>query len=297
MRRPIFTRTHTRRQPGSWVVRGRQVAAALGATAVDDAPDDAVSLASAVVAVKRPLDGLSAVCAREGVPLVYDVVDAWPQPHGNQWSEGAARRWLRQEVLEVRPQVVVAATTAMQRHLQEDLPRDIRVVCIPHHARPNQQVNPVREEVRRIGYEGCEKYIEEWLPAIYSYCRPRNIEFVVNPEHLADLDIVLAVRGGRWRGWATDNWKSGVKLSCAQGSGTPIVLMPECGARDVSTHARLPGLEEAEMWVSCQEELAVALEKLAPHGERLWRSGLLSRAAVTIDDVAVMWRTLLADLA
>lgn len=255
---------------------------------MDDPTDDQISAASVVVAVKRPPAGLAARCARAGVPLVYDVVDAWPQPMGNNWDETGARRWLRQRIVEVSPQVVVAATTAMRDHLCEDLPSRIRVEMVAHHARPLLWPCPRREGPVRVGYEGAAHYLGHWWALLTKLCEQRGMEFVVNPASLNEVDIVVALRSGEWRGWPTDNWKSGVKLSNAQAAGLPAILLPECGYRDVASGA--------ELWVETSADLARALDTLGDRDDRRARSDIMFGATLRLEDVEHTWRQLLATL-
>lgn len=258
---------------GSWIIRGQQLGTTIGATvlarAIDMEPFDAV------VVVKRPPPDLVARVHRTGVPLVWDVVDAWPQPAGNEWCRAACMAWLRDQIAAIRPTAVVAATQAMAADLAEfGLP----VLTLPHHARPGQRINPIRP-LHVVGYEGSEGYIRVWRGLIEKECRRRGLQFVINPVQLADLDIVLALRDAG--GYAPRHWKSNVKLANAQGSGTPIIACGEAGYLETACGA--------EAWADTPAELGQALDLLADTGERRQRAKALAEAAPRIDAMAATY--------
>lgn len=232
---------------GSWKIRGEQLGAAIGATVLPRAA--AVVGYDLVVAVKRPP-------LVTGVPIVYDILDAWPQPAGNAWGKPECMTWLRKSVAAIRPVGIVAATRAMAADCAEF---GVPVLALPHHARPGLEQNPVRERVQVVGYEGAEHYIAGWRPLIEDECRRRGWRFVVNPARLSDVDIVLALRGAT--GYAPRHWKSNVKLANAQGSGTPFIGCREAGYMETAVGT-------CEKWADTPEELAQAFNALTPQGER-----------------------------
>jgi hypothetical protein len=75
---------------------------------------------------------------------------------------------------------------------------------------------------------------------------------VVNPDTLADCDVVLALRDAR--GYPPRNWKSAVKLSNAHGSGTPWIGCTETGYTEIATGC--------EYWADNASQMRVALEWL-----------------------------------
>jgi hypothetical protein len=163
------------------------------------------------------------------------------------------------------------------------------VLALPHHARPGMAVNPIRERVQRVGYEGGENYIAAWRPVIERACAERGWSFVLNPASLTDVDIVLALRDQQ--GYAPRFWKSNVKLANAQGSGTPIICGLEAGYLETATGA--------ELLVSEPVELLSDLDALVPVEERRWRSIRLRAGAqhLTLEAVAGMYRKWLEGLA
>lgn len=256
---------------GSWQIRAEQLGRALGADVLPDARD--VGAYDLVVMVKRPSAGLVERVHRAGVPLVWDVVDAWPQPDGNRWSEQECKAWLAGKVKEMRPAAIVAATAAMAEDCSDF---GVPVLHLPHHGRPEQRTNPIRERVEVVGYEGGEQYLGRWRGVLEVQCQRRGWQFVVNPPQLADLDIVVALREAD--GYAPRYWKSNVKLANAQATGTPFVACRERGYVETDNGAAF--------WADSDEELACALDALEPADVRRAASQLLSKVDVSLGNVA-----------
>lgn len=257
---------------GSWAIRGEQLGAAIGAVVTTEPTQEQIFAADLVIVIKRAsIELLSRLGLKR---VVLDVVDAWPQPDGNSWDRARATTWLQHYVKRHNPVGVVCTTGPMMQMM----PDGMQTLLLPHHARPGQQINPVRRSVRAAGYEGSSRYLDGWRKAIEAECEKREWMFIINPISLSSVDIALAVRGGPWRGWATDNLKSNVKLANAQATGTPIVLLPE--------HGSLENMSGGEMWIEQPSELGGAFDLLTPHDERAARSALLLKAAPRLDAVA-----------
>lgn len=233
---------------GSWKIRGEQLGEAIGATVKPNATASDVKAHDVVVVVKKLPDQS---VLRHAKRVVWDIVDAWPQPTGNSWDEWQAKRWLN----DTFRTDCVFATQKMQADSESN------GLFLRHHYRPGIAENPIRQAVKKIGYEGSERYLSNWRPVIEAECAARGWRFVVNPAELADLDIVLAVRGGEFDGYATRNWKSCVKLSNAVGSLTPIICLPESGYKEVAPLG--------VVWADKPEWLANCFDFLASHAERL----------------------------
>lgn len=241
---------------GSWKIRGQQLSKALGATALPQARD--IGPYDAAVIVKRfDLDLVARIRAAR-VPLIWDLVDAWPQPDGNTWNKDECMAWLGLRIKELRPDGIVAATEAMAYACQK-FDVSVPILALPHHARPGLERNPIREHVQVVGYEGSESYITGWRPAIEAECRRRGWRFVTQPASLAKVNIVLALRDAT--GYAPRHWKSNVKLANAQGSGTPFIGCREAGYLEQS-------IGTCEKWADTPAELAKAFDALTPLGER-----------------------------
>lgn len=258
---------------GSWQVRGAQLGRAIGATVLAKAVD--IGPFDAAVVVKRPPPDMVARVHRAGVPLIWDVVDAWTQPAGNDWCKDACMTWLRDQIAAIRPAAIVAPTKAMAADLAEfGLP----VLALPHHGRPGQRRNPIRP-LAVVGYEGSEGYIRGWRPLIESACRKRGLQFVINPDHLDEVDVVLALRDAT--GYAPRHWKSNVKLANAQASGTPIIACRERGYLETASGA--------EAWADSAAELGHALDELQDTDYRRAVGAKLIEAAPSIDAVAATY--------
>lgn len=268
---------------GSWQIRGEQLGRAVGATVLPNAVD--VDNFDLVVVVKRVPPELLMRLHAAHVKFVWDIVDAWPQPFGNAWSREEARAWLKQELARVRPFAVVAATRAMAEDVRHIAPH-IHAFALPHHARPGIEVNPVREHVAAVGYEGGEAYIARWRKDVERECAARGWRFVVNPNSLAELDIVLALRDAA--GYAPRHWKSNVKLANAQASGTPFIGVAERGYTETAVVG-------CERFVATPKELALALDALTPLRERRRVSGWMSAVAPLLPATAQDYKLWLAE--
>jgi len=239
---------------GSWQIRGLQVSKALGAAAVPMAGVQDCKAAHAIVAVKRIPDSLLETIRKSGRPWAWDVVDAFPQPKCSAWSRQESIDWLKGEVRRLAPTMVILPNERMRDDLGFG---DV----IYHHHRQNLTVNPIRERLEVIGYEGSPTYIWGWAEAIGKECARRGLTFMVNPTQLADVDVVLALRGEGWNGYPQRHWKSNVKLANAHGSGTPFIGSREAGYMETQTGA--------EHWADDPRELSTALDWLETRDARL----------------------------
>lgn len=277
MRRILFT-TSGNPHRGSWIIRGKQLAEAIGGEAVFEASEKAIAKADLVVVVKKASDAVMGAIRKRGVPWVLDIVDGWPQPQGNSWSAKQAIGWLRAHVAKTSPHGAVCATEAMFRDLGGVVP----ALTLYHHARPGQVVNLVRGEVQAVGYEGSQRYLDGWRAALESECKARRWAFFLNPPSLANVDIVVALRGGQWNGYATQNWKSNVKLANAQGSGTPIICQREAGYIETASGG--------EWWIERPAEIAKLFSRLSSAEERRVCAELLRGKVPTLEAVAKQYR-------
>lgn len=254
---------------GSFQIRGTQLGHAIGASVIPNASDRDIRAHDLVILVKRPVPGLVERIHHAGKPLVWDVVDAWPQPEGNCWGAKGCMLWLDGQIKTIKPLAIVCATDQMATDvgLLFSGPR----LWLPHHARPGQAINEIRDQVQTIGYEGGLQYLDGWLPVIKAECEARNWRFVPAAGQLAELDIVLALRTAAR--YAPRNWKSNVKLANAQATGTPIVACREAGyletdsgtgARWADTPAELAQAFDALTWQATREQAAAALLRDAP---------------------------------
>lgn len=255
---------------GSWHIRGVQLGQALGASVITNALD--VGRFDLAVLVKRSTPELLQRLHRADIPLIWDVVDAWPQPAGNIWGRDQCMDWLAGQVKAIRPAGIVAATEAMANDCERF---GVPVLALPHHARPGQRMNPIRP-IKVVGYEGGEQYLGRWRAVIEAECTHRGWQFLTQPAELADVDIMVALRDSY--GYAPRHWKSNVKLANAQGSGTPVICGREAGYLETQSGA--------ERWADTPAELAAAFDELEPTQVRIAASRRLNAAALPLDSIA-----------
>lgn len=265
---------------GSWKIRGEQLGAAIGATVLPGAID--IDPFDVAVVVKRTPGDLVARIHRAGVPLVYDIVDGWPQPEGNDWSREQCMAWLRSKVREVRPTAIVAATQAMAADCEEF---GVPVLALPHHARPGLARTPIRP-LKRVGYEGGPQHLGRWRAFLDRECARRGWVFHVNPPSINDLDVVVALR--ERTGYAPTKWKSAVKMANAQASGTPMICASEAGYRECASGA--------EVFADAEAEVAAALDLLTPVEERRARADHMAVDSPTLEAAATAYKSWLAGL-
>lgn len=260
---------------GSWQIRAVQLGRAIGATVIANAMD--VADFDLAILVKRPRTDVIERLRACDVPIAYDVVDAWPQPAANEWGSGQCKAWLRERIDWMAPRLVIAATKQMAEDASScGLP----ILTLPHHARPGLMRNPIREAVLNVGYEGGLNNLGGWHEMLEAECADRGWTFRVNPQKLADLDIVVGLRGHM--GYAARSWKSNVKLANAQGSGTPCIMSRESGYQETASGA--------ERWADTAEELRTCFDELTPHSARVDASEKLFAAAPKLKNVAKTYR-------
>jgi len=241
---------------GSWEVRGRQLGAACGAVVAENATAAHFKAADLAVVVKRVTPMLLKTVREARRPWVFDAVDFYPQPLCGTWSADESIFWVRQQIKAYDPLAVIWPNIRMMEDCSDGRPGFV----LPHHHRPNIAINPIREEVRVVGYEGRALYLGGWEALLQRECRRRGWRLQVNPQNLADLDIVVAFRGDEWKSYAATHWKSNVKLANAHGSGTPFIGNRECGYLETATGC--------EFWADEGNELAAAFDRLGAQSER-----------------------------
>lgn len=262
---------------GSWAIRGAQLGQAMGARVVPMASLEDCRWADVIVVVKRVHPELLQRIRQSGRPWLYDIVDAYPQPLCGIWGESESRAWLKEHLAALKPDFIIWPNDRMKADASGG------GAVIYHHHRPQIRRNPVRSEIKRIGYEGAPSYIEGWMPAIKRQCERIGAEFVLNPQHLADVDVVLALRDKNHAGYPQRMWKSNVKLANAHGSGTPFIGLPEPGYQETATGC--------EYWATNCDELGTALDWLESQSAREQVSERFLAAAISIDKVAEQYKS------
>lgn len=261
-----------RGKSGSWAIRGSQIGAAIGATVKQGITVEDCKAADLVVVVKRATDEILAPIRKAGVPWVFDALDFYPQPACSTWNESQAVEWVQSHLPRYAPAAIIWPNERMRRDCDIGLPG----MVLRHHHRPGIKVNPIRAKVQTVGYEGSAAYLGTWRPAIEAECARRGWSFVVNPEHLSDLDIVLAVRDPS--GYVQRHWKSGVKISNAHGSGTPFIGQQEAGYIESSSGC--------EYWTENVGGLKVCFDWLTDQGARELVSERFLQKAYPVEQAA-----------
>lgn len=202
-------------------MRGIQIGAALGARVSSQPTETDWRWADVAILVKKHAEAWAPQAHRFGVPIIWDVLDCWAQPTDNKWTIDNGKRYVAAVAKRIKPVAMIAATQRMAE--------DIGGVYIPHHCRIGLQPTPPRERVSIVAYDGSERYLGAWEPAIRNECARRGWSFVINPPDLSRADILVAFRDGPWDGPICRAWKSGVKHVNAICAGRPIVGQP-CAA-------------------------------------------------------------------
>lgn len=259
---------------GSWAIRGQQLGAAVGAVVAPQASREQIEAADIAVVVKRLPDNV-----RYLRRWVWDLVDFFPQP--NLWSREEGVAWVRAKIAQHKPTGVIFPNQKMASDCRVPVPHTV----IYHHHRPGIVTNPIREQVKTVGYEGCTDYLAEYGPVLLAECSRRSWAFTVNPRSLADLDIVVAVRGGKFAGYLPVNWKSNVKLANAHGSGTPFVGNMEAGYAETKAGG--------EYWVASPADIAKAFDTLEPQATRLAIRERFLQSVITVESCAGQLRAFL----
>lgn len=234
---------------GSWRIRGEQLAATMGAAFSVRASDKEIGTATIVVLVKRPDPGTLSKLHRFNKRFVWDVVDAWPQPHGNSWSRDQSVRWLRGEISRINPAAVVFPTTRMLEDSNWAGPS----LVLPHHSDPRYVADSRRFNPQRVlAYEGSPVYLGVWDEQLSLECSARGWIFRKNSD-LRGADYAVALRDVS--GYPAPAWKSNVKTANAHALGLPVIASPELGYLEFAVGT--------EKWVSTRAQLSQALDAVA----------------------------------
>jgi hypothetical protein len=226
---------------GSWQIRGEQLGHAVGAVVSPQATVKEIAAADMIVVVKRCYDAMARELKRQCKRWVFDVVDFYPQPQCTNWSKDYAINWVKREIDHLNPTAVVWPNQKMMDDCSDGRPSKV----LYHHHRPNLAQHVAQDGPLTVAYEGSASYLDGWEPTLRKLCAQRGWTFVINPPSLAVADIVVALRGPQFAGYAQVNWKSNVKLANAQGAGIPFISQAEEGYIETQSGAEL-FIENAE---------------------------------------------------
>lgn len=258
----------------SWVIRGEQLGHAIGATVKPQASKADMDAHDLVIVVKKWTPQMERDLWATKTPILWDIVDGWPQGRG---SFEQARQHISNAFTRIGAAGAVFATQSQRVDLW------FPGFVLRHHARPDQEVNPIREHVRSVCYEGSPRYLEKWA---VSLIQAKGWRFEVNPKSIADHDIVIATRGNGYGDDAAKRWKSNVKLANAQATGTPCILPCECGYLESDRFGPI--------YYKTRDEFARALDELEDRGERKRRAMMLRGATPRLQDIAARYRACIA---
>ena len=263
---------------GSWEVRGRQMAAALTAKATQKPVMADWRWADAVILVKHAIDEWGATAKRCNVPLIWDVLDYWQQPDENERTVEDYRQVIAKRAAQCGIGTLIGATQQMAR--------DIGGVYIPHHSRPGLKATPPREKARIVAYEGTRKYLGRWLDALESACTERGLGMEINQPSLANADVVVSLRWGKWDGPLCRNWKSGVKYVNALVAGKPVITQ-QCAA--------LSDIDPVGVCVPELDRVGWALDMAVDLRAEAYQVAKQRRLEFSLEAIAAKYRTLAMD--
>src|SRR6185436_4880251 len=241
-------------------MRGLQLGAAIGARATSTPVEGDWQWADVVVLVKRAGRQWAEVARQHGVPVVWDALDFWRQPADNGLDETVSRQLIANELKTIRPALTIAATEAMALSADSEY--------LPHHGHIGLSPTAARERVRVVGYDGNACYLGRWAAVVETACQARGWQFVINPQDLSAVDILVAFRDGPWDGWMPREWKSGVKIVNALRAGRPIVTQESAAWRELqpcgSLVASMADLPDAlDSWAGYEQRAAVVVDSEA----------------------------------
>lgn len=267
---------------GSWEIRGRQVARAIGARATVRPTEDDLRWADVIILVKRAIDRWGHQAKSGGQPVIWDVLDFWNQPEDNGHSMRYMVAAVNVKREDYRVDAVIGATRAMADA--------IGGVYIPHPVRPGLRAQPVKDEVKVVAYEGTSKYLGTWASELSVHCADRGWQFRVNPPSISEADIIVAFRDEQWDGPVCREWKSGVKCVNAIGAGRPILTQPSAGFREIAARGiAIDHLSEIGPALDAMSSLAYRTEA--------FEMGQRRAAEFSIAAIAARYRSLIHDVA
>lgn len=258
---------------GSWQCRGVQLGGEIG-IAKPKATIDDMRAADAIVLVKRPSPGMIDTIRKSGRPWFWDVVDCYPQPECTSWPKQKAVAWVKQQILAFRPNGIIWPNQRMR----EDCGSGERSCVVYHHHRPGIRVNPLRDRIESVGYEGSPKYLGWWGKRLKRICKDRGWTLHVNDGVHADWDLCVGFRDKAFNGYAQYHWKSNVKLANCHGSGTPFIGAREDGYLETQT-----GFEG---WCDDPKYLDAEIDRLSDIAVRREAHAAFLKSAYSVTDAA-----------
>ncbi len=213
------------RKSGAWKIRGKQIAATrknwgCGAKVIWLA----LKKYDIFVAVKEIDPECVKKIRNSGKILVYDILDSWRQPADSLVVSdiAGATRLFAKKWEEVPANAYIFPNAQMKNDLGALVSRS---TVIYHHYYPKLTEKRINKPVRKIGYQGREKFLAGWREPMEKIAHELGVEFVVNPRSLADLDVGIIARGGEHNGFLEQRYKSNVKLANCMACGIPSLIL------------------------------------------------------------------------
>ena len=259
---------------GSWQVRGEQLGRAIGARVMPMAGPADVRKADIVVVVKRAPEITRAAIA-DHPRVVWDVVDAWPQPRGTFYREDQAKAWLQQSLAAMKPFAVVWPTRRMESDAAWPGPQRV----VRHHGWERYRPRDIDGPIKVVGYEGDPRYLGQWRDVLQRACTARGWQFQVNGD-LQQADIGVALRDGDC--YAAKHWKSNCKLANLQRLGIPALCSMESGYLETASGG--------ESWITHRQQVESAMDALADPDTREQRAAAMRACHIPLEQVAADYR-------
>lgn len=278
---------------GSWIMRGLQLGAALGARVTSSPTDEDFRWCDLVVLVKKHAISFAPRAHKAGKPIVWDALDFWAQPAHNAYTRDAALLALGHQARVIQPSLIIGATEAMAKDAASI---GYQSAYLPHHSWAGLVPTPPKARIGFdkssylghrfiVAYQGNPSYLGRWQKSLANTCEFFRWQFVVNPDNISDADIVVALRDGIWDGWICRNWKSGVKVVNAIAAGRPLISQP--------TEAMAELLPMATV-VESLDDITPALEEAAANTDTFYEIGLERAKNLTLESVAIRYLNILS---
>lgn len=211
---------------GSWQMRGEQIARAGRWNAHGNPRDIDIADADIVVIVKKAESQLIDRIHAAKKPLVYDMLDFWPQKDNQPKDLADGMLLAKKQIAKFRPHAIITANKCMANDLRGCAEH---VQHIYHHYRT--EARPIKGG-NVIYYDGYLGHLGKWGAAMEYAAKQHGYSFAVGQPRddaaalFSARDNVLSMR-----------WKSNVKAANSHGYCIPLITRPENGVVETHPHA------------------------------------------------------------
>jgi len=273
---------------GTWQIRARQIAPYLNADLDSNMNNLKYDL---VILIKTPSPDLINRIKQNKIPVVWDVVDFWPQRIDRTLSnlnKDQIMNWVKPVLGSVDPKHIITATNTMKIDFESLGYKNCTTIY--HHHRPKIKINPINKLCQTIGIEGSIGQYGSWIEKLKIISKKLHMKFTTNHSTLDDLlhtfDIVIAQRD--FTGYAPKNWKSNIKLANAHASGTPGIFNTEQGYKETACGY--------EFWADTVDEIVECIEKLRSYDLRQNIHENFLKNTISIEQVIEQYKSLINKL-